>query len=308
MRWAVLAIASWAVAVVAKREAADEDADVVKAKLKLLWPIHFTSVALSSSEKPSFEPADLGAAIAQVSLKGFRKYVNETLPRELEIDQTLAHEFRDADHSRVNKAFRRWQRRAYAIKTRTPTSATSGNGQRAPRLKGIDYRWDEFYQHPGIARFHGRIDQLTRLYNKRMGADSHKGKFRIFSWVEVFDKGDAHRPMSYTDGAFVMGRYFAQLPEEGAIKMSFEDPRGINPPFGKTFSYEPYEGNIVLFPTWVSHFITPNMKEGTVVSICFVVYASDGETIDWEDDRTGSLEVPRSFSVERALPTKQKRK
>lgn len=304
IRWVVLAIASWTV--VAKRAAADGDSDVVKAKLRLLWPIHFTSVALSSSDRTSLEPANFGQVLAKMSLDRFRKYVNETLPKELELDTQLALEFREADHSRVNKAFRRWQRRVFAIKTGTRVGQSSGNGEHAPRLKGIEYIWDEFYNHPASARFNGRIDQLTRLYLRRMGASDFPKKFRIFSWVEVFDEGDAQRPMSYTDGAFVMGRYFASLPSQGSIKLNFEDPRGINPPYGKTFSYEAYEGSIVFFPTWVSHFITPNMNKGTVVCICFIVYPPDGNSIDWEDDRTGSLEVPSSFEVKRALPRKEK--
>lgn len=302
--WAVLAISSWTA--VAERAVADEES--VTAKLRLLWPIHFTAVALSSSDRLSLEPSDFGHVLAKMGLDGFRRYVNETLPKELELDKRMALEFRDADHSRVNKAFRRWQKRVYADKTRIRVQQLSGNGEYAPRLKGINYNWDEFYAHPAFTRLHGRIDQLTRLYLKRTGGADIPKKFRIFSWVEVFDEGDAQRPMSFTDGAFVMGKYFVSLPRAEALKLNFEDPRGINPPYGKTFSYQAYQGSIVLFPTWVSHFITPNMHKETVVCISFIVYPPDGNSQDWEDDRTGSLEVSRSFQVERALPQRQEKR
>ena len=69
-----------------------------------------------------------------------------------------------------------------------------------------------------------------------------------------------------------------------------EDPRGINPPFGKTHThnveevwqcsnvwlgstvgnYVPgfgtfWKGSLTMFPSWASHFITPNMKSRTAV-------------------------------------------
>lgn len=44
--------------------------------------------------------------------------MNKTLPLELELDKAFAEEFNSADHSRVNLAFHRWQKRVYAAQNR----------------------------------------------------------------------------------------------------------------------------------------------------------------------------------------------
>ncbi|CAK0887325.1 unnamed protein product [Prorocentrum cordatum] len=203
---------------------------------------------------------------------GCQEYLKNVLPRELEIDPQMreeisptegtdprnpSQEFDRLDHgSRVNLAFLRWQKRVYADREGLDVESMSARGERAPRLPGINYTWPALYDSPDFKRLQTRIADLTRLYLKRTGYRSSDipRRFHQFVWVEVYEKGDALRPGARTDGAYLLGRYFASA-KRGALKLNFEDPRGINPPYGKTFSHQVYEGNVVLFPTWTSHFI-----------------------------------------------------
>lgn len=266
---------------------------VVEGRVKLLWPIHFSSMPLSTPSKSSLESPQFGEEVARIGLAGFKKYVSSTLPRELEIDKHFAEEFANSDHSRINLAFMRWQRLAFARTFRINVQALSARGDPAMYLEGIDYSWPELYDSNLFRTLKNRLTQVGKLYMKRTGTGNIPKRLIVFPWVEVFEFGDSQRPWARTDSAFVMGRYFAKT-QRGSLKFNFEDPRGINPPYGKTFSHAAFEGNLVMFPTWLSHFITPNMLNSTAVCIAFLVYPPD-MNLDWEEDDTGSLVVEREL-------------
>lgn len=263
-------------------------AEEEEVKVTYLWPILMTSVPLSGPE--GIETHSWGETLANVGLAKYRAYVNATLPKELELDTAYAAEFATLDHSRVNMAFNRWQRQVYGEHMAVPLHQLTSQREQLPKLPGVDYAWPELYEHQHFRTLEGHIDKLSRKYLRRAGYKELPDKFRIFIWVEVFGPGDAMRPMARTDGAYLSGKYFA-TGDQSAIKFAFEDPRGINPPFGKTFNHEVYPGNIIMFPVWASYFITPNMKNTPVVSYSFVVYPADGNDRHWHDDKTAAYTV-----------------
>eukprot|EP00439_Symbiodinium_sp_Y106_P014685 s3939_g2.t1 len=89
-----------------------EAAQADKGVMKFLWPIHLSSVPLSTPDAEAFESPDFHKELAEIGLRGFQEYVNKTLPKELELDKPFSEAFMTADHSRVNLGFRRWQKRA----------------------------------------------------------------------------------------------------------------------------------------------------------------------------------------------------
>jgi len=280
-----------------------QDRPKAQGKIALLNPLHFSSVPLSSpKDEPgavALEPPTFGRRLRNIGLRRFREYLHSVLPQELQIDEQMREEFNQLDHgSRVNLAFLRWQKRVYAEREGLDVEAMSARGERTPMLPGINYSWPELYDSAEFKKLKVRIGELTRLYLKRTGYKNEDlpKKFNEFVWVEVFEKGDALRPAARTDGAYLLGRYFASA-KKGAVKLNFEDTRGINPPYGKTYSHLVYEGNVVLFPTWSSHFITPNMFNYSVVSYCFLVYPEGGNTLHWSDDRTSSITVNLPFQA-----------
>jgi hypothetical protein len=249
---------------------------------------------LSTPAASSLETPEFGKEFSQIALNGFKRYLETILPKELEVDKEFAAMFAEQDHSRVHLAFLRWQKRVFAEQTGARVDELTGRGHVAPKLPGVDYTWPELYEKMPKLLF--RLNQVSKLYMRRTGYDNIPKKPRIFVWAEVYNKGDSQAPWARTDGAYMMGRYFAQA-KAGALKFNFEDPRGINPPYGKTYSHGAFEGNLIVFPTWVSHFITPNMHNSSQVCYGFIVYPPDGNSLDYEDDKTGSLEVVRNMHV-----------
>ncbi|CAL1135736.1 unnamed protein product [Cladocopium goreaui] len=285
------------------------------AAVDFLWPIHVSKVPLSTQAADSLEPAAFGEELARVALEGFEEYVNKTLPMEMEFDKQFADEFHAADHSRVNLAFRRWQKRVFAEQNRDIYPANgaldilesgpnpdfiAGITKGAAPLKEINYTWPGLYENSSFRKLRQHINTLAKLYLKRSGHPTSElpKTFRVFIWVEVFRKGDSLRPLAHTDGGFLMGRYWPQL-KKNALKFNFEDPRGINPPFGKTHTHNVEEGSLTMFPSWASHFITPNMKSRTAVSYVFIVYPEGGNVLDFEDDRTGNIQVSETLKLKK---------
>lgn len=268
----------------------------ITARVTHLWPILLTQTPLSGSDK-ALESAEFGRKLSQIGYERYQRYVKEVLPVELATDAAFNATFQQADHSRMQLAFKRWQSRAFATHEGLPIRRILPQADTSPRIEGVDYAWPELYESAEYKRLIGRVRQLSKVYLKRAGYGSEElgQKFLVFPWVEVFGKGDALRPMTRSDGAYVFSRYFASV-SRGSLKFNFEDPRGINPPYGKTYSDAVYAGEIAMVPSWVSTFITPNMKNSTAVCYCFLVYPEKGR-LPWDKDLTGDIKVNKVFSV-----------
>jgi hypothetical protein len=66
----------------------------------------------------------------------------------------------------------------------------------------------------------------------------------------------------------VSGVYYASVPAN-AGPIVFEDPRGPLPPFSNRFFHRPREGEMVLFPSWLVHFVAPTKGNEPRVSFSF---------------------------------------
>jgi predicted 2-oxoglutarate/Fe(II)-dependent dioxygenase YbiX len=54
----------------------------------------------------------------------------------------------------------------------------------------------------------------------------------------------------------VSGVYYVRTPPEGA-PLVLSDPRGRFPPFDETVTLRPAPGDLVLFPSWLTHEVPP---------------------------------------------------
>jgi hypothetical protein len=51
--------------------------------------------------------------------------------------------------------------------------------------------------------------------------------------------------------------------------IEFSDPRGSLPPFGKSLRLTPRQGDLVLFPGYLSHTVHPTLTRSERVSVSF---------------------------------------
>eukprot|EP00928_Gymnodinium_smaydae_P086819 TRINITY_DN71241_c0_g1_i1.p1 TRINITY_DN71241_c0_g1~~TRINITY_DN71241_c0_g1_i1.p1 ORF type:complete len:321 (-),score=80.04 TRINITY_DN71241_c0_g1_i1:154-1077(-) len=266
---------------------------VLKGERTLLWPIHVSKVLVSggSSKEAALEPGSFGKELAAIGKKGFQRYLKEVLPKELQLDAEFAASFSASDHSRTNLAFKRWQMRSFAAREKLPIKRLTALGEKVPQIPGANYSWPEAYDNAEFNKLLNYVRKMTKVYLKRVGYDEahYKQKFIIFPWFEVYEFGEAMRPGALTNGAYLFGRYFAAA-DKNSMKFNFEDPRGINPPYGKTHTMKVDEGRLYLLPSWVSTFMTPNMKNHTHVCVAFLIYPEHGK-LPWTDDLSSDVKV-----------------
>lgn len=267
-------------------------ARTLEGNVTFLWPLRVTTTPLSErpgkNSKPALEPSSFGEELTALALAGYRRYVKEVLPAELERDPAFAKAFWDSDFSRVNFAFKRFQRRALAwhhgIAEAEVPGLSDGRG-----LEGVK-SWPELHASDVFSRLTRRMSSLAWASLVRSGyRDEQLNGSRALIWAEVFEHGDFQRPEMRNDGAFGFGRYWAAA-QEGAVNFNFEDPRGINPPYGKIHSFQPRTGDFMVFPPWSSSFVTPNIREEPVVCYCAMFYPPPPAAfVDSREDGTGKF-------------------
>mmetsp|Transcript_34565 Transcript_34565/g.73326 ORF Transcript_34565/g.73326 Transcript_34565/m.73326 type:complete len:304 (-) Transcript_34565:2-913(-) len=275
------------------------DVQEVKSQIEYLWPIHLQVLPLAARVKGAegVESPEFAAKLASIVEKKYQEFIKTELPKEIAADPNYKARFDSDDAGRYNQAFRTWQRRAAATKYRWPVNEIDGlDLLRVPKTQGVQYNFDELYESPEYKAFVRHVERLARAYVKRMDENSAPPKFRIFVWGEVFPKAVATRPHIHT-GGYCAGTFFVRQPK-GASRFNFEDPRGINPPYGKTHMKQPQQGELILFPGWASHFNSPNSHETTRVELSFVAYHYGGPNqLDWEDDPTGGFVPEKTLKM-----------
>merc|ERR1712187_570005 len=110
---------------------------------------------------------------------------------------------------------------------------------------------------PEYHRLRKIVEKLSRRYLTRSGmtaATAAALHYSLFNWAAVHGPGEFHGPHTHV-GEYHVGVFYAQA-GESAGKLRFGDPRGHSPPFGRSFFHTPRSGDLVFFPSWLSHMAT----------------------------------------------------
>merc|ERR1712228_594807 len=119
------------------------------------------------------------------------------------------------------------------------------------------------------------------------GSDSDKDPpQQMFLWVSALSNGSYHAPHSH-QSSLVSGVYYAKIPTTKIDEASendvggnlvFGDPRGAGIyPFGLKYIHVPIEGQVVLFPGYLTHWVEPVLSKDSRISFSFNI---PGE---WDD-------------------------
>eukprot|EP01012_Entosiphon_sulcatum_P015890 TRINITY_DN20856_c0_g1_i1.p1 TRINITY_DN20856_c0_g1~~TRINITY_DN20856_c0_g1_i1.p1 ORF type:complete len:248 (+),score=36.87 TRINITY_DN20856_c0_g1_i1:22-765(+) len=135
-------------------------------------------------------------------------------------------------------------------------------------LESPSYRWL-------VEALLGHATDFVRKASTSASGSSDFVEADLFVWASVHANGSYH--MAHTHpGAVVSGVFYVSVPE-AAGNLVFEDPRGPLPPFDNRFVHEPAEDQLVLFPSWLVHQVTPTAGESPRISISFNLAG------EWED-------------------------
>jgi len=286
-----------------------EDAEGFVNSIEYVWPLVVLRSALepAGGEDPQ-QVEDWRSQMADIAERGFHRYLKEVLPVELKVDEPFAAEFQVADESRWNLGFLRWQKRVYSKATKISIEEILWDGKPVPALKGVSYHWDELLSQKTMATIVKRISPILGTYKKVSDANldlSRNRRIRFIPWVEAYRPGEFQHPHTHT-GSPIVGIIALRCGSESQ-RIAIEDPRGINPPFGRKYSHAFKQGDVIVFPSWASHLMEPNRHNGTNIFLSFAVQGEEGvKEFDWEDDGIGAL-VKTVKKTIRASSTKKGR-
>lgn len=213
---------------------------------------HIERISITSDiggwEPPSFHE-NLAAEIIK-GWRGFQKSAKEQLDANHPIRERL-----DSDHAgAVNDAFFLWQKEFFEQGGELPPDGAGADSSEA--MHG-NTTWPELNALPEYTRLRRIVEKLSRRYLERSGMTRGAAQnlsYSIFNWAAVHSSGEFHGSHTHV-GEFHVGVFYAQV-GDGAGKIRFGDPRGQNPPFGRYMIHSPRSGELVLFPSWLSHMAT----------------------------------------------------
>src|SRR5271154_1717969 len=192
-------------------------------------------------------------------------------------------------------------------RARLPDSEAMNHGLHALIL-------DEEAQYPSLGRsnirgWHSRpdflhrsdanVDALTswiiwalrRMICATTGQDAFKGTLSITAWATVCRAGAYHAPHSHPDSAW-SGVYYvdggAENPDQPLSGMlEFLDPRAgaeavsaPGDPYGEPFRVRPQAGLLVVFPSWLYHWVHPYAGETPRIAISFNATLGSGAEVN----------------------------
>jgi len=103
-------------------------------------------------------------------------------------------------------------------------------------------------------------------------------------WATVHRDGMDHGAHTHP-GCVVSGVYYIKMPPHGG-RIVFDDPRGNGrAPFDSILPFNPREGDLILFPSWLLHKVTPTRGAEPRISIAFNVPGKWEDVTDSKDVR-----------------------
>merc|ERR1712151_1432396 len=101
----------------------------------------------------------------------------------------------------------------------------------------------------------------------------------------------------------------------GSGKLRIHDPRGHSPPFAREFFHTPRSGDMVIFPSWVSHMLTVTSASADAETVVFTFHVRPAEgpfsSEDWWTDPVADMRfsglAPVTKEMMRGVKTDVKR-
>jgi uncharacterized protein (TIGR02466 family) len=163
----------------------------------------------------------------------------------------------------------------------------------------------DFLNHPepAVAALTNWITWAVRqMVNATTGSDTFQGTLLISAWAAICRTGAYHAPHSHPDSAW-SGVYYVDAgtrdpghPLSGVLE--FLDPRaGVEAvtapgdPYGNPVRVWPEDGSIVIFPSWLYHWVHPYTAPAPRIAISFNASAAPvtGAEVDAIADTISSV-------------------
>lgn len=122
------------------------------------------------------------------------------------------------------------------------------------------------------------VQASTQLPESQARNTTPRGAFRVSAWANVARSGNYHRMHNHPANAW-SGVYYVSAAESTdslAGVLEFYDPRPFTEmvetpgsPYGQRMLIRPVPGLLVMFPSWLYHFVHPSTADAPRISIAF---------------------------------------
>lgn len=220
-----------------------------------LWSTHVEVIPLTE-DIGGWEPASFHQKIAKEAIRGWKRFRDEIGPN-LQKGHPLRQFLSQSHAGALNDGFFHWQKRLFEAEGDFGKSLAMDNDMPPTPPPDANSSWPEMNSLPEYRKLRKIIEELSRSYLERSGM-SHKMarglNYSLFNWAAIHGPGEFHGPHTHV-GEYHVGVFYAQA-GPAAGKLRFGDPRGHSPPFGRTMFHTPQSGQLILFPSWLSHMAT----------------------------------------------------
>lgn len=281
------------------------DSKLWTSEVHVKWASHWEVVPLTS-DNGGPEPPEFHQKLAGEAIRGWKYFREKVLP-SLPANNNIKEQTMEGHAGAINDGFFHWQKGLFEfggdMKAATldrPPQGKPGNGTSWPEMDAL----------PEYQKLRKYVDRLTRRYLIRSGLHPEQARglnYSIFNWAAVHRPGEFHGPHTHV-GEYVVAVFYAQAgPRAG--KLRFGDPRGHSAPFGQNHFYTPRAGELVIFPSWLSHMATVtsfaddevNPEEPYRMTFSFNIGPDFGPIPcnKWFTDPTGEMSFMRHEQIDR---------
>merc|ERR1712113_1232575 len=221
-----------------------------------LWSTHIETIPITT-DIGGWEPPEFHQDLAREAISGWRRFKEEITPK-LRKGHSLRRHLQETHAGALNDAFFLWQKTLFESNGDVAASLKDDE-EHEPHTPGPDDNttWPEMNGLPAYQRLRAIVEKMSRRYLTRSGmvpSVAQSLTYSICNWAAVHGAGEFHGPHTHV-GEYHVGVFYAQVgPSAG--KLRFGDPRGHSPPFGRSHFLTPRSGELVLFPSWLSHMAT----------------------------------------------------
>jgi len=247
----------------------------------MMWPAHVEVIPITS-DNGGWEPPSFHRNLAKEAIRGWKNFQQKIVPK-LPRNHGLRQQIMQKHAGALNDAFFHWQKRLFEASGSLEASLDEQQQLPSPP-PDANSSWPKMCGLPEYNKLRNIVDRLSRRYLVRSGLAKETAaslNYSIFNWAAVHRPGEFHGPHTHV-GEYHVGVFYAQAGSK-AGKLRFGDPRGQSGPFGRTFFHTPRSGDLILFPSWLSHMATVTAPESDV----------KGD----EDQGTEPLRVVFSFNI-----------
>jgi len=221
----------------------------------VLWPTHVEVVPITS-DIGGWEPPSFHQRLAREAIRGWRSFRNRIAPG-LPKNHYLKRQLMQKHAGALNDAFFHWQKKLFEESGDVQKSLQEDDDTPETPPPDANTSWPEMCALPEYIKLRRIVDRLSRRYLIRSGMRNETAmalNYSIFNWAAVHGPGEFHGPHTHV-GEYHVAVFYAQA-GPAAGKLRFGDPRGHSPPFGRSFLHSPRSGDLVFFPSWLSHMAT----------------------------------------------------